>query len=966
MSKRRAFTNSDAYPDFGRIMEAFIASPSGAPFFILDPEKDLDIVYENPAARSFFQLADQPSQAWFRDIWPEAQDQHWRNTLIQDVTREKQWFITLPKALTAHTGHTQELTFSSFYVDGIHLLAGAILNVDSRARTEYQDASIKQALEKGDFYHTILANLHDSMGLFEFDEQRQLRVVWLNERAYRYVEPIKNASQFLVLDLIPKSIHKSWKQFEETLLTVTERTACSFLVGEGVLQHAFDIYFTPVNSINSSRKQLIANWHNMTKLFQREKANSQQQQDFYNLVENAPDIIIRYDQKGRRTYANRMFERVTGVKRSDVIGLTPEQYSGIGASAAKIQALVDRTITTRSMVRETITIDTVTTPNSVYEVRSIPEFDHSEEILGVLLVARDITQQVKATERTKISEELFRTLVENSPDYICRYDLDCRLEYSNPVLSKLFDCNMEDMIGNTPTELRDNLYRRYSQLVPKDESPLHTSLKSVIRTQKGQECEISAPTIRGEVHSFVSITPEFDPSGKLHSLLVIGRDVTELKEYQERVSYLSKYDTLTGLPNRTTLLNKVRSQLGQYPLMERKVGLLVLGIDHFKNINESLGYEYGDIVLKALTQRLQSIAPRHATLARIGGDEFGVFISSVRNRETFTSEAESISKSLTQPIVVGNREVNVSVSIGACLYPDDAQDLEDLVRYADSALYAAKSNQRSSIHFYSHELTQRAKERMELRNSLRTAINEREFLVYLQPKVNIATGKLMGAEALVRWQHPTKGMIYPDAFVPIAEELGLICDIDMIVLDKLCEYLHQWGGCIEPEQRFAVNLSAVQFKRDHLVSDIDNILKQNGCYPQSLELEITEGVLLEHSDGLATTINSLKNLGVTIALDDFGTGYSSLSYLSRYPIDTLKIDRSFINDIAHSSSSSVLVRTIVSMAHNLGMTIVAEGVEDQEQALLLKEFGVEVAQGYYYARPMPIEEFSRQYFPSCF
>jgi len=299
--------------------------------------------------------------------------------------------------------------------------------------------------------------------------------------------------------------------------------------------------------------------------------------------------------------------------------------------------------------------------------------------------------------------------------------------------------------------------------------------------------------------------------------------------------------------------------------------------------------------------------------------------------------------------------------MGACLFPDDADELDDIVRYADSALFAAKATQRGSIRYYSQELTDQALERMEFRNSIRSGINNKEFCVYLQPKISLSDGSLMGAEALVRWQHPRRGLVTPDSFIPVAEEMGLISEIDMLVLDQLCQYLSSWRNLLEDGQRFAVNLSAVQFNRQDLISSIEKIVQLHRCDTANLELEITEGVLLVHCEHLERKINELKSMGFTLALDDFGTGYSSLSYLSRYPIDVLKIDRSFVTDMSQSKSSQVLVKTIVSMAQNLDMKVVAEGVEDHDQVSLLREYGVDLAQGFLYSKPIPIEQFAEKY-----
>ncbi|SBS27235.1 Cyclic di-GMP phosphodiesterase Gmr [Marinomonas aquimarina] len=949
-------------PTIATMTEAFLSSSLGAPLFILNPLKDLEVVFTNPPSQRYFDLPEHPAPDWFINKWPEGQSAAWRDALIQRIEAEQKCYELIPKSLQKLKSAPQELCFMWFEAQGFPLIAVVMLNANSRTLSNFEPKAIQSALSLGDFYHSILDSLHDSIGLLEFDERGILKVVWLNARAMRYVAPHQDVEGQPVVAFLYDSIKQSWLDFESSLMSSDESISCSFMLGDRPGDNVCEIHFHPV-ALNgaSQKKQFIATWHNVTKHYEQETVEAQQKQDFYNLIENAPDVIVRYDVEGRRTYVNHAFEQATGVSREAAIGKRPLELAGIGDSAAHVQRNILKAASTGVPVIERLVVDVVGAEDVIHEVRCIPEFDKFGGIIGVLLIARDFTDEERAIQQTKNSERQFRTLVENSPDFICRYDLHGKMQYTNPALSALFACPVEDMLGKTPTELNTYLYQHFGDQVPSSVTLLEEALADVIRTQASAECELSIPTARGLVHSNISLTPEFNLEGEFCSVLVIGRDLTELREYQDKANYLAKYDPLTGLPNRSNLLNKVTSQLIQSPTNPHKFGFLALGVDHFKSINDSLGYEYGDRVLTALATRLQSLVSNASYLARIGADEFGVFVSPVSDRHSFSLEAGRISEALSNPLLIGGREVQVSVSIGACLYPDDAQDLDDLVRYADSALFAAKSSQRGSIRFYSHDLTARARERMEFRNSLRAAMTNKEFCVYLQPKIRLSDGKMMGAEALVRWQHPTRGLITPDHFIPVAEELGLISAIDMQVLSILCRYLEVWQPHLVPEQRFAVNLSALQFNHEDLVQTISDTLQQNRCGTEHLELEITEGVLLVHCEHLANKILQLKQMGFTLALDDFGTGYSSLNYLSRYPIDVLKIDRSFITDMNTSRSSQVLVKTIVSMARNLNMKVVAEGVEDEQQSALLQSYDVELAQGYLFSKPIPIEQFAQCY-----
>lgn len=949
-------------PSIASITEAFFSSTDGAPLFILDPSSDCRVIFCNPPAKRYFQLSDDCGDQWFIECWGRDKPDTWLDKFTAQFEKSSKVYQRIPDHLLRHKNSAQELCFIQFKAQEQLFIAAVIINSDTRVLNNFEPNAILSALELGDFYHSVLDNLHQAIGLFELNQNEKLEIVWLNEKAMKYVAPHTAVKGELVECYLPDNIQYSWGELEKSLKTSDGDITCSFLLGDRFNHQACEIQFYPVDLLKrAGSKQFLATWFNVTQRYQKEVAETQKRQDFFNLVENAPDVIIRYDVLGRRTYVNHMFEKVTGLKRDDAIGKLPAELTGIGESTNLLQRHVMSTIQSGLAKTERMVMDTGSETNPTFEIRFLPEFSKLGAVSGVLLIGRDITQQEQAIQQTRTSETQFRSLVENSPDYICRYDLDCKLLYSNPVLARLFDCPISDLLGRTPTELNQFLHKRFGVDVPQEESILHHHLKNVLRTQNSIECEISGPTVKGQIHSYVSLTPEYSAEGVLSSVLVIGRDITELKEYQERVDFLSKFDSLTGLPNRANLLEKVSSKVINAALDSHKIGLLVIGVDHFKNINDSFGYKYGDFVLRALTARLQAVISSSSYVARIGADEFGVFLPTVLNRHVFNNEAERIANAISKPIRIGETEIIISVSMGACLFPDDADDLDDIVRYADSALFAAKATQRGSIRYYSQELTDRALERMEFRNSIRSGIKNKEFCVYLQPKISLFDGSLMGAEALVRWHHPRRGLVTPDSFIPVAEEMGLISEIDMLVLDQLCEYLSSWRSLLDDGQRFAVNLSAVQFNRQDLISSIDKIVQLHHCDTANLELEITEGVLLVHCEHLEEKINELKAMGFTLALDDFGTGYSSLSYLSRYPIDVLKIDRSFIMDMNQSKSSQVLVKTIVSMAQNLDMKVVAEGVEDHDQVSLLREYGVDLAQGFLYSKPIPIEQFAEKY-----
>ncbi|WCN10241.1 bifunctional diguanylate cyclase/phosphodiesterase [Marinomonas mediterranea] len=679
---------------------------------------------------------------------------------------------------------------------------------------------------------------------------------------------------------------------------------------------------------------------------------------FENVAAHSPDVIIRYDCLGRRMYANKAFETVTGVEVKNVIGRTPKEYSGVGAAAGYLQEFVADIVKTGEFKAGELNHSTPDGSRIIFDLHGIPELNKDEEVESVILIGRDVTEKKRSAEQMRQSESRFRSLVENSPDLIARFDDHCRLLYANPVLERLSGTPFIHFLGLSFTDIEKHIYTKLEEVATLAESPIDESMRQVLKTGTGVEIEREIPSTSGPMNCIVSLTPEFNDRDELVSVLAVCKDMSEVKRYQEQVRYLSYHDSLTGLPNRATFLNDVRKRLiSNSKASAMKLGLLVFGLDHFKGVNDSLGYEYGDLILKSISNRLRDILPKNAIIARLGGDEFAAMLPTIPDREEFVCMATNISGELSLPVLIGRKEMPISISTGACLYPDDAFELDSLVRYADSALYAAKHEQRGSVRFYTPELTKQAQERLQMRNDLRRALKNKEFIPYYQPKFDLQTREVLGAEALVRWNHPEKGLVAPFDFIPVLEEMGLVEEVDMMMLDMVCGQLEKWQQLTDTGGKIAVNFSGLQFKYEKLLDKVVDIIESHKLTPKAIQIEVTEGVLLEHHDQLPLIFRDFKALGFSIALDDFGTGYSSLGYLSKYPIDTLKIDRSFVNNINKNEADDILIKTIVSMAQNLKMDVVAEGVETKPQADWLASIGVRIVQGYLFGRPMSATNF---------
>ncbi|MBV8601938.1 MAG: EAL domain-containing protein [Candidatus Eremiobacteraeota bacterium] len=430
---------------------------------------------------------------------------------------------------------------------------------------------------------------------------------------------------------------------------------------------------------------------------------------------------------------------------------------------------------------------------------------------------------------------------------------------------------------------------------------------------------------------------------------------------RERLRRLAYFDTLTGLPNRVQFVERLRETVtGIVSAGERRrLAVVFLDLDHFKEINDTFGHGRGDAVLSVVGERLRERVGDRGMVARMSGDEFAVLLERGPDLEEVDAFAESLRAAIDAPIVIGGYEQYATASIGVSIYPEDGTDAETLVKHADVAMYRAKEKGRNFVQFYTPVLNAAMTTRLQQEKALRKALARSEFLVYYQPQFELATGKLFGIEALVRWHHPKLGLIRPDLFIPNAESSSVIVLIGELVMEMACQQLVKWQRRGLPELRVSVNLSARQFHETDLLKRARSVLESTGLDPQTLEFEITESVAMDDAERSTEIMRTLRDVGIRFCLDDFGTSYSSLGYLKSFPIDTLKIDQSFVRDIMTEQDDATIVRTVIAMAHNLGLDVCAEGTETEDQLNFLRQNTCDRVQGYFYSRPVPPEEFER-------
>jgi diguanylate cyclase (GGDEF)-like protein/PAS domain S-box-containing protein len=544
------------------------------------------------------------------------------------------------------------------------------------------------------------------------------------------------------------------------------------------------------------------------------------------------------------------------------------------------------------------------------------------------------------------SDARFKALVQNSADIITIHDAGGVTTFESPSASRVLGYKPGQLIGRNPFESTH----------PRDIARVREAFEQVL-SGAGQQVPLEFRFRRADgswIHlEAVGINLLNYPG--IEGVVLTSRDVTQRKVAEERIQYLAHHDTLTDLPNRALMRDRLHVSLAQAQRWQYAVAALFIDLDRFKIVNDTLGHTAGDALLQEIAARLRQCTREGDTVARVGGDEFMLILPNLSNPQGAATVAQKVLHALSQPVNIGGQDVFVSASMGVSLFPDDAESADELILNADTAMYSAKRRGRNNYQFFTDDLNVQTRERLMIENGLRVAEQRNELCLFYQPKIEFGQRKITGLEALVRWRHPTMGLISPDRFIPIAEETGLIVPIGEWVLRTACQQIHDWrreGFNL----RVAVNLSARQFRQTHLAQTINEILSDTGVSPEYLEIEITESDVMENAESAIATLDELKARGINISIDDFGTGYSSLSYLKRFPLDILKIDRSFVRDIPADGDDAAIVEAIIALARSLDIKVVAEGVETESQFEFLNRSGCDFAQGYLFSPPLPPPE----------
>jgi diguanylate cyclase (GGDEF)-like protein/PAS domain S-box-containing protein len=580
-------------------------------------------------------------------------------------------------------------------------------------------------------------------------------------------------------------------------------------------------------------------------------------------------------------------------------------------------------------------------------LKASQETNEEGKAIGFIGSLTDITAQKENEAVLRLSATVFDHTLEG----IMITDKDANIIQVNPAFEQLFGFTSQEVLGKNPRILKSG----------KQSNNFYEAIWMKLNVAGFWRGEIWNCCKNGELIPLISsISAVKDENNNLTHYVNVFTDIRQLKDSEAQLEYLAHHDPLTQLPNRSLLALNLTHAIELAARQHHRVALMMLDLDRFKDVNDSFGHQIGDVLLQEVAQRLQQRLRTTDTICRLGGDEFTVLIEGNPELTAIDHIAENILQLLKIPFQLPNgRDVVIGASIGISLYPEHGHSSKDLLQQADAAMYRAKANGRSCFRYSSDELTLEAEQRLDMEIRLRRAIELDELLVYFQPQINIETNQIVGAEALVRWQDPVRGLIMPSHFIPIAEETGLIRQIGEWVLFETCRQGNEWLQKGLPPINLAVNVSPVQFRFSNILASVISTLQETGFPASLLELELTESALMSHEDEAASILSALRELGIRLAIDDFGTGYSSLSYLKRFPLDVLKIDKSFVDDIPHKKDDMEIAATIVAMAHVLGLSVMAEGVETVEQLSFLKDKGCDCYQGYLMSPPIPAAQFEQ-------
>ncbi|MFO7570833.1 MAG: EAL domain-containing protein [Smithellaceae bacterium] len=680
--------------------------------------------------------------------------------------------------------------------------------------------------------------------------------------------------------------------------------------------------------------------------------------DFSTLSEDSISnfgVGIYIVQDGKFSYVSPLFQKLCGYSGADLIDTNPLDYISPDYREITRQQAITRLKGQRSDAyeykitrkdgKEIWTLETIT---SIF-------YKGRRAALGTFM---DITERKLMEESIRLSEERYRTIIDEMEEWYFEADINGNITFFNDNFARAVEHSQKDITG-----------MNFQNLInPADIDAIYRLFHEIFKTGKSTKnflYEFISPD--GVVTSAeFSVFPKRDLADRVCGFRGVGHDITERKRTEERIQYLATHDSLTGLPNRLMFNQLLHHAIETAKRYKRQFAVLFIDLDRFKTINDSMGHEAGDQLLQEIAKRLTQTLRAVDVVARLGGDEFVILIEELSEPDQVKTVAGKILSAVMKPVYIAGNECRVTTSIGVSIYPQDADNEQALMKNADIAMYFAKEEGKNNVQFYSEEIQSRSLEHLSIETNLRYALERDEFSLHYQAKVDFKTNAITGVEALIRWQSPSLGSVTPTQFIPVAEETGLIIPIGNWVIRTACAQNAAWQREGLPPVCMAVNLSLRQLTDIHLIDDIRAALADSGMDPELLELEITESMVMHNPVKVIAVLHEIKNLGVRLAIDDFGTGFSSLAQIKNFPVDTLKVDRSFIRNLPEDLEDKAITEAIIAMGKSLCLNVVAEGVETIEQEDFLREHFCDEMQGYFFSKPVSHEKFAdllRQHIP---
>jgi diguanylate cyclase (GGDEF)-like protein/PAS domain S-box-containing protein len=671
--------------------------------------------------------------------------------------------------------------------------------------------------------------------------------------------------------------------------------------------------------------------------FRKINQNTLELEAFKSAIENSDNSIVVTNTHKEIIYVNDTFEKRTGYSKDEVIGKNPNILKSGLVSENVYQEMNDALFEGRKWQGELI--NKRKDGSIFYEKSSIVPVVVKDKIVQYIGIKLDITQYKLQDQRLKQAAAVY----ENTGDGILITDKNQIILSANPAFEEMFGYSQDELINKEPmliqTKQRDKLF--YDQMWHKVRYTNRWSGKVYNKTKDGKILPI-----------WLTIAVIKDKDGEVQNYIGIYTDLSEIIATQEKAEYLAYHDSLTNLPNRAYLDMHLSDLISAASDSNQQLAVLFIDLDRFKIINDTLGHSVGDAMLIEIGNRIKDIIDKNILFARIGGDEFVVVLRDIKAKKKSIILAEQILNVVRKPIKAYSYHLNTTASIGITLYPDHAKDKQKLLQYADAAMYAAKENGKDTFQFYTTKLSLDVKDRLNIEQELSNALTNNEFYLYYQPQYELQSGRITGVEALIRWENRKLGFVSPDEFIEIAEDTGMIVSIGYYVIQEACSVYMRLKKLGYELDIISINVATIQFREDDFVEKVKDIFAKTGIEAKNVEFEITERFIMEFSAQKMSMIDSFRSLGCRISIDDFGTGYSSMSYLKKLPLDTIKIDKSFIDEVTFNTHDKVVTKAIIALSKNLGYQVIAEGIENKEQEEFLKENGCDIAQGYYFAKPM--------------